>query len=123
MLLTVKLVLEEWRHWLEGAKVPFLVWTDQKNLQYMSSAKRLNSRQAQWALFFIRFNFSLSYHPSSRNTKPDTLSRQLTADEDQTGDPETILPPPCKVASLSWDVEEKVRLSQCQTIDYLFWRI
>ncbi|KAF7640827.1 hypothetical protein LDENG_00011580, partial [Lucifuga dentata] len=27
-LLAVKLALEEWRHWLEGSKVPFLVWTD-----------------------------------------------------------------------------------------------
>ncbi|KAF7641111.1 hypothetical protein LDENG_00293830, partial [Lucifuga dentata] len=27
-LLAVKLALEEWRHWLEGAKFPFLVWTD-----------------------------------------------------------------------------------------------
>lgn len=26
-LLAVKMALEEWRHWLEGTKVPFLVWT------------------------------------------------------------------------------------------------
>ncbi|KAF7640569.1 hypothetical protein LDENG_00034530, partial [Lucifuga dentata] len=32
-LLAVKLALEEWRHWLEGSKVPFLVWTDHKNLE------------------------------------------------------------------------------------------
>ncbi|KAI3362602.1 hypothetical protein L3Q82_001688 [Scortum barcoo] len=31
-LLAVKLALEEWRHWLEGSKQPFLVWTDHKNL-------------------------------------------------------------------------------------------
>ncbi|KAM3623773.1 uncharacterized protein V6R79_015393, partial [Siganus canaliculatus] len=56
-LLAVKLALEEWRHWLEGAKTPFVVWTDHKNLEYISTAKRLNSRQARWALFFTRFNF------------------------------------------------------------------
>uniref|UniRef100_A0A4W5L815 Gypsy retrotransposon integrase-like protein 1 n=1 Tax=Hucho hucho TaxID=62062 RepID=A0A4W5L815_9TELE len=27
-LLAVKLALEEWRHWLEGSGVPFIVWTD-----------------------------------------------------------------------------------------------
>ncbi len=27
-LLAVKLALEEWRHWLEGPGVPFVVWTD-----------------------------------------------------------------------------------------------
>lgn len=50
-LLAVKLALEEWRHWLEGAEQPFLVWTDHKNLAYIQTAKRLNSRQARWALF------------------------------------------------------------------------
>ncbi|KAK3514000.1 hypothetical protein QTP70_001270 [Hemibagrus guttatus] len=34
-LLAVKLALEEWRHWLEGAKHPFLVLTDHKNLEYL----------------------------------------------------------------------------------------
>ncbi len=50
-LLAVKLALEEWRHWLEGSGVPFIVWTDHKNLEYIKTAKRLNSRQARWALF------------------------------------------------------------------------
>ena len=48
-LLVIKLALEEWRHWLEGAKQPFVVWTNHKNLQ---NAKRLNSCQACWSLFF-----------------------------------------------------------------------
>ncbi|KAK3523783.1 hypothetical protein QTP70_010051 [Hemibagrus guttatus] len=51
-LLAVKLALEEWRHWLEGAKHPFTVLTDHKNLEYLRAAKRLNPRQARWALFF-----------------------------------------------------------------------
>ncbi|KAK3545818.1 hypothetical protein QTP70_015178 [Hemibagrus guttatus] len=34
-LLAVKLALEEWRHWLEGARHPFLVLTDHKNLEYL----------------------------------------------------------------------------------------
>ncbi len=42
-LLAVKLALEEWLHWLEGSGVPFVVWTDHKNLEYIQSAKRLNS--------------------------------------------------------------------------------
>ncbi len=74
-LLAVKLALEEWRHWLEGSGVPFIVWTDHKNLEYIKSAKRLNSRQARWALFFGRFDFSISYRPGSKNIKPDALSR------------------------------------------------
>lgn len=64
-ILAIKLALEESRHWLEGLKYPFTVFTDHKNLEYLESAKRLNPRQASWSLFFTRFNFQVSYHPSS----------------------------------------------------------
>ena len=60
-LLAVKLALEECRQWLDGAQVPFQVWTDHKNLEYLQKAKILHSRQARWALFFSRFNFHLAY--------------------------------------------------------------
>lgn len=59
-LLTIMVALEEWRHWLEGASQPFLVWTDHKNLEYLRTAKQLNSRQESWALFFNQFHFTLS---------------------------------------------------------------
>ncbi len=62
-LLAIKLALEEWRHWLEGAQHPFEVITDHKNLEYIRSAKRLNPRQARWALFFTRFLFTITYRP------------------------------------------------------------
>lgn len=50
-LLAVKIALEVWRHWLEGAKHPFVVWTDHKNIEYIRKAKHLNSSQAIWTLF------------------------------------------------------------------------
>lgn len=46
-LLAIKLALEEWRHWFEGSEIPFVVWTDHKNLAYVQSANRLNARQAR----------------------------------------------------------------------------
>ncbi len=74
-LLAIKLALEEWRHWLEGAQHPFIILTDQKNLQYLRDAKRLNPQQAQWALFFTRFNSTISYRPGPKNLRVDALSR------------------------------------------------
>jgi transposase InsO family protein len=109
-LLAVKLALEEWRHWLEGAELPFVVWTDHKNLEYIRSAKRLTSRQARWALFFNRFDFSLSYRPGSKNLKPDALSRQYQPDA-LSSQPENILPSTCVIRSVTWEVEEKVKRS------------
>ena len=49
-LLAVHAALEEWRHWLEGAQHPVLIWTDHKNLTYIREVKRLGPRQAHWAL-------------------------------------------------------------------------
>ena len=115
-LLAIKLALEEWRHWLEGAEHPFIVWTDHRNLAYIQSAKRLSSRQARWALFFGRFSFSLTYRPSSQNVKPDALSGLYSPENPGTG-PETILPPTCLIATLTWEVESAVRLAQRQQPD------
>ena len=39
---------------------PFIVWTDHKNLEYIRQAKRLNSCQARWALFFLIASLSPS---------------------------------------------------------------
>lgn len=72
-LLYIKAALEEWCHWLEGAPHPFLVLTDHRNLKYLHGDKYLNPHQARWALFFTRFNFSVTYRPGSKNGKADAL--------------------------------------------------
>ncbi len=72
-LLAIKLAQAEWRHWLEGANHPFTVLTDHKNLQYLREARRLNPRQARWALFFTRFDFTITYRPGSRISKAYAL--------------------------------------------------
>ncbi len=74
-LLAMKAAMEEWCHWLEGARHPFTVLTDHKNIEYLRSAKRLNPRQTRWALFFTRFHFTVTYRPGSSNVKADALSR------------------------------------------------
>lgn len=102
-LLAIKVALEEWRHWLEGAQRPFIVWTDHKNLQYVQTAKRLNSRQARWALFFNRFDFCLSYRPGS-----DEEWEARCAVEDVLA-PSNILPSSCTVGAVTWGIEGKVQ--------------
>ncbi len=100
-LLAIKLALEEWRDWLEGANHPFTVITDNKNLQYLREAKRLNPRQARWALLFTRFEFTITYRPCSRNCKADALSRLYTPDSPV--DTELILPPDLVVNPILWN--------------------
>ncbi len=102
-LLAINLAFEEWRQWLEGAQLPFMVLTDHKNLEYLRDAKRLNPRQARWARFFTLFNFSISYRPGSRN-KADALSC-LHAPEDDCKDPESILLEDMFLCPIQWSSE------------------
>uniref|UniRef100_A0A3P9IHF7 Reverse transcriptase n=1 Tax=Oryzias latipes TaxID=8090 RepID=A0A3P9IHF7_ORYLA len=117
-LLAIKLALEEWRHWLEGAVHPFIVWTDHKNLSYLRSAKRLNSRQARWCLFFDRFNFTITYRPGSRNIKPDALSRKYCSSDDLDNTEATIIPSTCIIGNITWDIEHKVLQAQGEDPDH-----
>jgi hypothetical protein len=39
--------LEEWSHYLDGARHPVEIWTDHKNLEYLRVAQKLNCRQAR----------------------------------------------------------------------------
>ncbi|KAI2661123.1 Transposon Tf2-9 polyprotein [Labeo rohita] len=100
-LLAIKLALEEWRHWLEGAIHPFQVITDHKNLQYLRDAKRLCPRQARWSLFFSRFNFSITYRPGSKNIRADALSR-LHDHPETSENPANIIPEHIIVNPIEW---------------------
>ncbi|KAK3512136.1 hypothetical protein QTP70_031259 [Hemibagrus guttatus] len=103
-LLAIKLALEEWRHWLEGAKHPFTVLTNHKNLEYLRAVKRLNPRQARWALFFTRFHFTILYRTGSKNVKADALFR-IHSLEPTNEDPEPILPEKLFANPISWSEE------------------
>jgi len=69
--------LESWRHLLEEAKFKFEIWTDYKNLEYFMKAQKLNRRQAKWALYLSRFNFTLRHVLGTKMGKADGLSRRL----------------------------------------------
>ena len=43
-MLAIIQCLEVWRHFLEGAKDQFEIWTDHKNLEYFMKAQTLNQR-------------------------------------------------------------------------------
>ena len=69
--------LKNWRHLLEDTKYKYKVWTDHKNLEYFRKVQKLNWRQAQWALYLFRFDFTLKHVPDTKMGKPDGLSRWL----------------------------------------------
>ena len=75
-MLAVIRCLEAWRHYLEGAKLEFEIWTNYKNLQYFMTSQKLNHRQARQALYLLRFNFVLKHVPGKSMGKVDELSRR-----------------------------------------------
>jgi hypothetical protein len=105
--LAVKNALKTWRHWLKGAQHPFLIWTAHLNLEYIRAAKRLNTCQSRWALFFTRFDFTLSYRLGSNNVKADALFWV----HDTKGWREKvtpIIPLSCIVALVVWNVDTDI---------------
>ncbi len=108
----MKAAFEEWRHWLEGSKNPFVVLTDHRNLEYIRSAKRLNPRQARWSLFFSRFSFKVTYRPGSKNGKADALSRLYDSSPPQKDSNEPILSSTLIVAPVQWDILTEITEAQ-----------
>ncbi|KAK3557679.1 hypothetical protein QTP70_033641 [Hemibagrus guttatus] len=107
-LLAIKAALEEWRHRLEGACHLFQVLTDHHNLEYLPGAKRLNPRQARWAMFFTRFQFTVTYRPGSKNGKADALSRQFEAASEPV-QADLILRATAILAPVQWNLVEEIR--------------
>ncbi|ETE56566.1 Tf2-1, partial [Ophiophagus hannah] len=75
-LLAIKAAFEAWWHHLEGARHRVEVQTDHRNLEHLSTARKLNQRQIRWSLFFAWFNFYVTYIPSGHNRRADALSRK-----------------------------------------------
>jgi len=69
-------VFEEWRAELQSVENPISVLTDHKNLEYFTTAKLLNRRQARWAQFLSQFNFKIVYRPGKVGAKPGSLTRR-----------------------------------------------
>ena len=75
-LLAVVDAFKHWRRYCEGAEHQIRVLSDHQNLEYFTTTKALNRRQARWAHELAGINFRLDYRPGSKNGKLDTLSRR-----------------------------------------------
>jgi len=77
-MLAVMRGLREWRGLLIGLqKTPFVAdVTDHRALEYFTTKKLLNQRQARWADELADYNLRITYRPGSSNTIADILSRK-----------------------------------------------
>jgi hypothetical protein len=80
---------EEWRPELQSIINPICVFSDHKHLEYFTTTKLLNQRQARWSQFLSRFNFKIVYHPSTAGGKLDALTRR-SGDLPKVGDDRSL---------------------------------
>ncbi|KAJ1579475.1 hypothetical protein NDA11_007601 [Ustilago hordei] len=67
---------KHWRQYLEGAKFPVQVLTDHRSLEYFTTTKQLNRRQARWSELLSDFDFVIQYRPGVQAGLPDALTRR-----------------------------------------------
>jgi hypothetical protein len=75
-LLAIVACFEEWRRYLIGTQQPFVNYSDHKNLEYFTTTKTLNRRQARWSEKLADFHFQIVYRPGKQGGKPDALTRR-----------------------------------------------
>ena len=75
-MLSVIRTLEQWHHYLEGAKHQFDIWNDHVNLQWFMKRQDLNHYQVWWAQYLSRFLFLWTHKAGSTMGKADALSRR-----------------------------------------------
>jgi len=75
-LLAIVNAFKHWRRYCEGAQHQVQVFSDHQNLEYFTTTKVLNRRQARWAQELAGIDFCIYYRPGTQNGKPDALSRR-----------------------------------------------
>lgn len=76
-MLAVVEALKEWRSMLIGLQVtPFTIYTDHRALEYFTTKRLLNQRQARWQDTLAEFHFQITHIPGSANIVADVLTRK-----------------------------------------------
>ena len=76
-LAAVVFALRIWRHYLY--RVPCMIFTDHKSLQYLFTQNELNMRQRRWIELIKDYDCTIKYHPGKANVVVDALSRKSTS--------------------------------------------
>ncbi|KAI0993149.1 hypothetical protein K3495_g15035, partial [Podosphaera aphanis] len=74
-LLAIVNAFENWTAELGSVEAATLILTDHKNLEYFTTTKKLNRRQARWNELLANYDFKIVFRPGKEGGKPDALTR------------------------------------------------
>ena len=75
-LLAIVDAFEEWRAYLERSRHLIVVYSDHKNLSYLTTTKKLNRQQVRWAELLASYDFQIYYRKGSKNRQADAFSQR-----------------------------------------------
>lgn len=74
-LMAIVFCFKQWRHYLDGAQHTIQVYTDHDNLRGIRGVRKLNPRQARWAMLLAGFDFEV-HHQAGKTNPADGPSRR-----------------------------------------------
>ena len=82
-LLAIMTTFKQWKHYLENNAFIVKMWSDHNNLKKFMKQKKLNQRQARWALTLTAYDFEI-FHKSERTNSADESSRRFNYEKAST---------------------------------------
>lgn len=118
-LLAIMMSLDEWRHFLMGARQKFKVYSDHKNLGYFCKPQKLNPRQVRWVLELQNYDFSLLHKPGKLQIHGDPLSRHPDHDKGTTNNEDIVLLKPQWFSAIMIDGSDQIinKINKITTYD------
>ena len=109
-LLGIVSALEAWRYYIDGNSHTTKVLSDHQNLTYFRDPRKLDQRQARWALFLSQFDLNLKHVPRKTLIQSDAISHleHLNLEEEDNKDI-TLLPNDMFIHMIEPDVKQRIK--------------
>ena len=82
-LFVIVTTFKQWKHYLKSSAFSMKMWSDHNNLRNFIKQKKLNQKQARWALILIVYDFKIFYK-SEKTNSADESSRRLNYEKTST---------------------------------------
>ena len=118
-LLAIVQAFKAWRHYLKNSSKTIEVWSDHNNLREFMKQKKLNFRQARWALTLAAYDFEI-FHRFDKTNSTDEPSRRFDYEEISSLNTRLLLTLQNKLTLSSPEIEISMAQSRRKMSDLTF---